>query len=79
MSTLTPDPTALLAAVQAVRAETHGAYGDLAVTAVNAYVHAIDREVKAQVWDEGQLAGRNNEHHTNWATPIPNPYRDEEA
>lgn len=34
--------------------------------------------VRAEAWDEGQLAGRANEHHTNWDTPITNPYRTKE-
>lgn len=42
------------------------------------WLQSVKSEAKAEGWDEGQIAGRNNEHHTNWSQPISNPYRSHE-
>lgn len=41
---LNPDAGALRKAVEAVHNETYGVHGDLAVIAVNAYVHALNQQ-----------------------------------
>lgn len=60
-------------------AQTFGLTSDekFASDSFTRWLETVRAEAKAEAWDEGQLAGRNNEHHTNWDKPIQNPYKEQ--